>query len=142
MMGDATIYADPAEVVRRFIADMHDWEARTLLDYRSSEPSQSDAFISQARASLGEIFIRWCTPKERKHGRLGSFSDPPEYQPEHEAILEAVIESPRRACVLTQQGTGFREKRKYVLLKKADRWLIDNVKWWQVSVNEWANGIL
>ena len=121
-------YADPPEVVRGFITDMHAWEAQTLLDHRSSGPSEVDEFWAQARASLGGVFARWCTPKERKYGRLGSFSNPPEYQPEHEAILEAIVESTRRACVYTQQGTGFRNKRMYILVKKSDLWLIDSVK--------------
>ena len=127
------LHADPAEVVRHFIAEMHDWEARTLHDYRSCDPSDIDAFWGRVRASLGVVFARWCTPKERKFGRLGSFADPPEYQPEHEAILETIVESSRRALVYTQQGTGFRNKRMYVLSKKSDRWLVDSVKWWQAS---------
>jgi hypothetical protein len=142
MPENTDVYADPAGVVRRFIADMHDWEARTLLDHRSLDPAEADAFWVRTRTSLGDIFARWCTPKERKYGRLGSFADPPEYQPEHEVILKAIAESPSRACVYTQQGTGFRHKRMYVLLKKSDRWLIDNVKRWQASMDKWANGIL
>jgi hypothetical protein len=139
---DADVYTDPSRVVRRFIEDMHDWEARTLLEFRSLDPSKAEAFWARTCASLGEVFARWCTPKERKLGRNGSFADPPDYQPEHEVHLKTIVESPRRACVQTWQGTGFRHKRMYVLLKKSDRWLIDSVKWWHASAGKWAKGIL
>jgi hypothetical protein len=38
--------------------------------------------------AMEEVFDRWCTPKARKYGRLGSFSYPPEYQPVHEKVVE------------------------------------------------------
>jgi hypothetical protein len=135
-------FADPAQVVRRFITDMHQWESQTLSAYEMAKKSeQYEAFWDMGREALGKVFSRWCTPKERKYGRLGSFSDPPEYQPEHEAILETILESSRRASVHTQRTTGFGHKRKYVLLKKGDRWLIDSVKW-QTHDGKWSNGIL
>ncbi len=68
------------------------------------------------------------TPKERPYGRQGSFGQPPSYQPEHERILETCLESPRRAVVHTQEGTGIKRRLHYVLLKKAGRWLIDSKK--------------
>ena len=135
-------YANPAEVVRRFIADMHEWESQTLAAYETAKKSgQVEPFWESTRQTLEQVFSRWCTPKERKAGRLGSFSNPPEYQPDHEVILETDIESSRRASVHTQQGTGFKQKRKYILLKKGDRWIIDSVKW-QTHEGTWSNGIL
>jgi hypothetical protein len=64
---------------------------------------------------------------------------PPEYQPAHEEMLETTIESPRRAVVYTQQNTGFRHRRMYVLLLKGGRWLLDSVKW-QRHDGTWSNG--
>src|SRR4051812_40356474 len=96
---------------------MHDWEVRVAADNRTVDGKSHDAFYQRACASLAEVFARWCTPKERKYGRLGSFSKPPEYQPEHEMIGDTVVESPRRACVLTRRGTGFQEQRKYILVR-------------------------
>lgn len=126
-MNDIDVYADPAEVVRRFIADMHKWELQTSASHRSAKMSGLETPWAATHASLAEVFDRWCTPNDRKQGRLGSFRTPPEYQPEHEPVLETTYESANRACVYTQQGTGFKHKRTYVLLKKADRWLIDSV---------------
>jgi hypothetical protein len=115
---------------------------RILSEYEAAAKSeQYDAFWTDARRSLEDVFSRWCTPKERRHGRLGSFANPPEYQPSHEQILETVNETPRRIIVLTRRIIGFKDARKYVLLKKGDRWWIDNVKW-QSKDGDWQNGIL
>ena len=84
------------------------------------------------------MFARWCTDKARPYGRNGSFGQPPEYQPEHEQILETRLESPRRAVVETQQGTGFKNKVRYTLLRKAGGWWIDNKK--RAAANgRWVN---
>jgi hypothetical protein len=118
-MPDSTLElnSDPAEVVRRFIINMHEWEMRILSEYEAAAKSeQYDAFWTDARRSLEDVFSRWCTPKERRHGRLGSFANPPEYQPSHEQILETVNETPRRIIVLTRRIIGFKDARKYVLL--------------------------
>ena len=74
------------------------------------------------------MFARRCTAKERPHGRRGSFGQPPEYQPAHERVLETCLESPRRAAVYTQEGTGTRRKLRYVLRRQAGRWRIDGKK--------------
>lgn len=139
---DADSFAEPAKVVRGFIADMHQWELETAVASAAAKKSDRyDAFTSATRKSLSKVFARWCTPKERSYGRCGSFQDPPEYQPDYEKILEVVLESSRRCSVYTQQGTGFKNKQKYVLLKKGNRWQIDSVKW-QLNDGKWANGIL
>jgi hypothetical protein len=140
-MTDIDVYSQPAEVVRRFIADMHDWEIRTAAARKNSAPENHVQFWEAANTSLAAVFARWCTPKDRKYGRLGSYQEPPEYQPYGEDILETVIESPRRACVYTQRRTGFGFKQQYVLQKLAGRWLLDNVKW-QASDAKWKAGTL
>ncbi len=139
--GDLNVYADPAEVVRRFIADMHAWEVQTAASHRAARKSGLESPWEVTRTLLAQVFERWCTPKDRKQGRLGSFSTPPEYQPEHEPVLETSYKTASRACVYTQQRTGFKNKRRYVLLKKSDRWLIDNVKW-HTHGGKWEKGSL
>lgn len=119
---------EPAEVVRRFVADMHAWEMQAAADFHATQPQGSEAFWDRARTSQAEVFARWCTDKARPQGRNGSFAQPPEYQPEYEQILETRLESSRQAVVETQQGTGFKNKVRYTLLKKAGRWRIDNKK--------------
>ena len=119
---------DPAETVRRFIADMHAWEMQAAADDHATQPRGSDAFWDRTRSAQAEVFARWCTAKQRPYGRRGAFSQPPECQPAHERILETCLESPRRAAVYTQEGTGFKRKLRYVLLRQAGRWRIDNKK--------------
>lgn len=139
---DADIYADPAQVLRRFIADMNVWEAQTLAKSKLSPPQEHQQFWTEAKDSLREVFAKWCTQKERKYGRLGSFQDPPEYQPDTEEIRETVVESARRASVYTQRRSGFAFQQKYVLVKQGGRWLLDSVKWRASDGDKWSNGIL
>jgi hypothetical protein len=139
---NSDVYADPAQVLRRFIADMNTWELRIAATYKGLPPEEHQAFWTEARDTLREIFARWCTPKERKHGRLGSFQDPPEYQPDMEDVGETVVESPRRASVYTQRRSGFGFQQKYVLVKQDGRWLLDSVKWRAADSEKWSNGVL
>ena len=141
-MNDTDVYSQPAEVVKRFIADMHDWELRTASLHRAATPDQYAETWSASNRSLAEVFACWCTPKERKYGRLGSFQSPPEYQPNAEDVLETVLESPRRACVYTLRRTTFGGKFRYALLKHFDRWLIDNVKCRSDDEDQWSVGTL
>ena len=119
---------EPADVVRRFIADMHAWEVQCGVDHNTSPPEDYQAFHVRLLATQAVVFARWCTPKERSYGRKGNFSQPPSYQPEHEHILETCLVGPRRAVVHTQEGTGIKRRLQYVLLRNAGRWLIDNKK--------------
>lgn len=134
---------DPADVVRAFIAAMHAWELSAAAVIEAADRAGENGFDPKYGIQAGQdaIFARFCTPKARPYGRNASFGQPPEYQPAHEAILEATIETPRRAVVYTQQGTGFRNRRMYVLHRKGGKWLLDSVKWQQHD-GTWANGIL
>lgn len=141
-MCDTDIYSKPAEVVRRFIADMHVWELQAAEAHKASTPDDNERFWQANNAALAEVFARWCTTKDRKYGRSGSFQKPPEYQPDGEDVLETIIESSRRACVYTQRRTGLAFKQQYVLLKHKGSWLIDNVKWQLPGDKKWSAGTL
>lgn len=139
---DDNIYADPAQVLRRFIADMNVWEVQTLASFKGAPPEAHRQLWAQANDTLRVVFAKWCTPRERKFGRLGSFQDPPEYQPDTEEIGETVMESACRACVYTQRRSGFAFQQKYVLFKQGGRWLLDSVKRRASEREKWSNGIL
>ncbi len=128
-LGPLNMGLEPAEVVRRFIADMHAWERQSEADYKTSPPEDHQALWSRLRATQAEVFSLWCTTKKRPYGRQGSFGHLPEYQPEHERILETCLESPRCAAVHTQEGTGTKRKLRYVLLRQAGRWRIDSKRY-------------
>ncbi len=135
--------ADPATLVRAFIAAMHDWElsaeaARAAAVLAGENPFDPKNGI---RAGQDAVFARFCTLKRRTCGRLGSFCRPPEYQPTHEPVLEVTVESARRTVVQTQPETGFKDRRMYVLLRRGGRWLLDSVKSRRHD-GTWHNGVL
>jgi hypothetical protein len=136
------IHTDPTEVVKAFMVEMHLWEIASHKARRdassSSDPSSYQPGVLEA---MQRVFERYCTPKERNHGRLGSFTNPPEYQPLHEKIMDSKFESPLRACVTTIRETGFREHRMYILLKSWGRWFIDSAKT-QDDEGRWTPAVL
>jgi hypothetical protein len=134
---------EPGDVVRAFIAAMHDWEkfaAKTITDATRKGENGFDPKYG-IQAAQAAVFQQFCTPKPRPYGRQSSFSKPPEYQPEHETILEVTLATSRRAEVHTQQGTGFKHRRNYILLLRNGKWLIDSVKWQEFD-GKWSNGVL
>lgn len=115
----------PVEVLQGFIAAMHQWEQECeRLDRKTGNLGR---MVIQAAEKL--IFDEFCTPKERKYGRLGSYSSPPEYDPASEEIVSIIEVSPRRVEIETQQHAGFKHRLKYVLLKQKKMWLIDSKIW-------------
>ena len=138
MAGDSD---EPAAVVRGFIAAMHDWEFATAAAFRAAMRAGVLPPSEEAVAQVRAVFGRYCTPRTHSRTRGVSFAEPPEYQPEHEAVLGVEAGSLRRAVVETQQGTGFRQRRRYMLVRWGGQWLIDSVKWKQHD-GTWGGGAL
>lgn len=143
--------ASPEAVVRGFIADMHEWElwcaaTSALRDKaKAADPSHAHELHLKWQAEVLErerhLFARWCTPKDRKFGRLGSYSRPPEYQPENEHVIDVTQRSAKRAEVQTdRKSRGHAERRMYVVLKHAGQWRLDSVKWLSPATGAWVNG--
>lgn len=125
----------PIQVLQAFMTAMHEWERNSYQEFEKVRNGDGD-WISERQHRLqgiNEIFAQYCTPKDRPLGRQGSFSHPPEYDPETEQVLEIVEESKRRVVIFTQEGSGFRHKNRYVLLRKGDKWLIDNKQWFDLD---------
>ena len=132
-MSDNVDYSDPRSVLLAFFTAMNAWEKECW--QRRKEPDIVGR-QTQAREEMEAIFEAYCTPKERKYGRLGSFSNPPEYDPVAETIL-SVTEAKNRCQIETQQSTGFCHKNLYVLHRKDGRWLVDNKQWFAASTSKW-----
>jgi hypothetical protein len=136
-------FDDPASVVKAFIAAMNGWE---LKSWQSSEAcrntSDPSAYQPGVLRELENVFALYCTPKERRFGRNGSFQEPPEYDPTREGILGAdVDEIHKRAYVTTQRETVLGGGRyKYALLRTEGKWLIDTLK--HEFGGDWKNHIL
>lgn len=145
-MSTAHIQSDfdhPTSVVSAFIQAMNRWETESWQAERSCRTTD-DPFSYQAdvRAKMDAIFSSFCTPKDRKYGRNGSFQKPPEYDPQHEKILETEIdENRKRAYVTTYReavlGGG---RHRYSLTRRGNRWLIDTLK--RERRGEWQSVIL
>lgn len=128
---------EPVEVLYAFIKAMNQWELESHFELRRILPESGHViaqhivteYDQRKDQKLKQIFSLYCTVRERPYGRLGSFRHPPEYDPATEQVLEIVDESKRRVIIFTQEGSGFQHKNRYVLLRKADKWLIDNKQW-------------
>lgn len=133
----------PVQVLRAFMTAMNEWERNSYQEFEKVRNGDGD-WISERQHRLqgiNEIFAQYCTPKDRPLGRQGSFGHPPEYDPETEQVLEIVEESKRRVVIYTQEGTRFRNKCRYVLLCKGDKWLLDSKQWQDVE-GKWQRGAL
>ena len=128
---------DPESVVDAFIRAMNPWETYAN---RVSRDRGVDAWPEILR-SQAVVFYAFCTRKDRKHGRNGSFQRPPEYDHDQEKIAAVEPVSEKRAHVETVRESLLAEGRyRYVLLRQKERWLIDSVQFF--DGNGWQRSIL
>ena len=119
------------KLVRGFVAAMNKWE----------HSSAREANAKKRLAAMNAVFGDYCTVKERKHGRFGSFGMPPEYDPKTEQIREVTATTTSRIEVLTDRKVlGMDRRRIYVVVKKKDGWRIDSAK--QSSGGKFSPSIL
>ncbi len=136
-------FDDPASVVSAFLAAMNGWEVGAWQSQRacrdSDDPSSHQAGVL---SDMAAIFALYCTPKERKFGRNGSFQKPTEYDPAHECVLHPEVgEDRKRAFVTTLRETVLSgERYRYALVREQGRWHIDTLK--REFNNDWENAIL
>lgn len=134
--------ADPASVLRGFMLAMHRWET----DCYSQQQSAGDEELldwSVIQQAQNQIFERFCTPKPRTYGRLGSFGFPPTYTPDD--TLVSIEHQARRILLMTLQApsTRMRYEVLFSLVRKEGVWRIDTKKRrpWGSSAN-WEVAIL
>lgn len=135
-------FEDPASVVAAFIEAMNQWEIESWKASRdardTADPASYQAAVLQ---NMNQVFATYCTDKDRKQGRSGSFQKPPEYDPATERTLSTSLEDDgKRAIVETERqailGGG---RYRYVLHRKGNQWRIDNLKYeydgkWQQAI--------
>jgi hypothetical protein len=132
--------AHPEHIVESFIRAMNAWEIETWESQRAAKgTAQPSAYQLASTRRLADVFLRYCTPRERLQGRNGTFQHPPEYDCEKETIHSvnvngstAYVET-KRVAVLA--GGLYR----YKLEKLKQRWLIDTLSvqtenGWQVTI--------
>jgi hypothetical protein len=116
---------EPEDVVRSFIVAMNRWENESARIFDAWEITP-EHFNREAQE---QVFNEFCTPKKRKYGRLGSFQQPPEYDPVLEDVMDSRTVSKSRVEVDTvRREMNTKTNYTYVLLKKGGAWLIDSLK--------------
>src|SRR5262249_23162857 len=112
---------EPLDLLQAFWSAMCEWERKACRIVQAAKPVLPGV---TARGRGGAAIIaEYCTTKRRAYSQPFSCGDPTMYDPAHEEVLEIVNESANRMVVHTQQRAGFKERRKYVLLRRNDRWL-------------------
>ena len=136
-------FEDPQSVVAALIAAMNAWVLTAWKAKRACRYGRDQsAYLSAVLTEMNRIFGAYCTPKERKFGRKGSFQRPPEYDPANENITNVEVDDDRRRAYVTTQrqavigGGTYR----YTLHRKHGKWLIDNLKF--KTGGKWNSHIL
>ncbi|MBK9064835.1 MAG: hypothetical protein IPL89_16850 [Acidobacteria bacterium] len=113
---------------------MCDWEtvsaklfARARMSPSEADPARLREAQEQARAALGEIFLRYCSKVEARRGL--AYSTPPGYNPQTEVIIEAT-ELGKTVRVVTGSEGPLMKRFVYTVERTQDGWrLLDNRKW-------------
>ena len=122
----------PEDFLRRFFRAMKSWEEEasrlgreSLVSEHEEDPELGEKTACESIAALRKLFSSFCTTTEPRRGL--QYSEPPEYDPDGEKILE-VRHARGGAKIVTQQTTtGYNHKLVYSLVKRADGWrLRDN----------------
>jgi hypothetical protein len=117
----------PVDRLKGFLAAMNQWKRQAHQARQAAKHTANpESYWPTVIEGMNAVFAEFCTPRKRPYGRNGAFSNPPEYDPETETILEVIEDSSRRVRIITQQATGFKNKCQYVLLKQKGQWYIDN----------------
>jgi hypothetical protein len=98
-----------------------------------------------AEAGREAIFANHCTPKRRASSQWAPLSDTPAYDPAQESVEEVVVETGRRVLVYTAKvlfGSGPPVRRRYVVLRRGDTWLVDKVEAYDEDKAAWVRWAL
>ncbi len=136
---------DPAEidaakaVLYAFFKAMNEWEVSYVRRQKAAGKQSKGGMVTEevweaCREDCRQIFSQYCTPKKRAYGRPENVSagSPPDYEadPRQEPVTSIETPTRRRIVIETRQEFNVKYRCQYVLLKKGDRWLIDNKKIW------------
>lgn len=110
---------DPVSVLRGFLLAMHGWETDC---YEQSQRQSDDEGLdwSAIQHRQNQIFERFCTPKPRTYGRLGSFGFPPTYSPDDRLIdVEPLA---RRTLLMTRHPPQYAVALRNALQPRQEGW--------------------
>lgn len=119
------------ELLTRFIEEMNEWE-NLCNKIEEDETLSYDEQIALQRLKVAEIFLKYCTPKDRKNGRPNtiSYGVPPdfEYDANDEKILSVTPQTSSKITVMTARTKPMPMNFMYTVLKIEGRWLVDAKK--------------
>lgn len=144
----SAVTLDPQEIesARRalygFFGAMNEWGIQCVKRFDEAERQSPDEVVANevwkaCQEDCRKVFDQYCTPKKRDYGRPENISvgGPPDYMadPDQEPITAIETPTRRRILIETKQEFGVEYRCQYVLLKKGDKWLIDNKKFWDAG---------
>lgn len=134
-------FGRPEEVLLGFLAAMRAWDRaaweRKRQEGDSVPPDERQGRLDRERRAVLDQF---CTPKERKYA-VAHLSDPPQYDPATEEVARREDHGPGEVFLYTVAAAWMNQRRRYALVNKGGRWLIDTIAW-QTAGGTWARGIL
>jgi uncharacterized protein len=116
----------PREVLNAFFAALRDWEREALRQNEEAERAGRALDVASLRQQREAILARYCTRRRRVYSSIVSYGKFLSYDPDAEEVLEVKEEPGRRVVIVTRQQTGFRSRRRFVLVKQAGRWRVDS----------------
>jgi hypothetical protein len=128
---DLTFEAERIKVINllnQFMMEMNLRELSCLKELKDLD-LEFDALTVKEMKFLSDLesrYRRYCTRKKRKYNRLRSYGIPTNYDPSIEKIVEVVFENRNSIIVLSQREFGIKTQHKYVVLRRNQKWLIDN----------------
>jgi hypothetical protein len=128
---DSDLEAVKFEVVNllnQFMMEMKQWELSCLEELKDLDFESDELTIKEMkfRLALENIHKKYCTAKKRKRNRIGSYGFPTNYDPVIEKVIDVVMENRNRIVALSQRDIGIKIQYKYVVLRRNQKWLIDN----------------
>lgn len=126
-----TLESEKIEVtnlLNQFMTEMKQWELSCLQELQDLDLESDELTIKEMKfgSDLQNIYKKYCIPKKRKPTRLGSYGLPTNYDPDIEKVRDVVVENRNRIIVLSQRDIGIKIQYKYVVLRRNQKWLLDN----------------
>lgn len=130
---------DAQTILNAFIRDMNKWE---VFYYRKIREEGIISVREIMKKELDEIFLKYCTFKDRKQGRQVSLncSEPPGYSPDDDILSMELFKN--KAIFIIQQSEGFKEKYRYTLNFKNKEWRVDKKERFSSYENKWLKDYL
>ncbi|OUP33133.1 NTF2 fold immunity protein [Bacteroides sp. An19] len=125
------------ELVQNFISEMNEWE-KYCNELEKNTQLAWDEATRMMKQKAASIISKYCTDKERKMSRPNALSWGVEgsyiYDPKEEKVIDTQETRKNRFTVITQNDNKYLQ---YTIIKKEDKYLIDNKKMKFIDEDKW-----